>query len=52
MWDKPRRLVEGDKNSGFVQPSMEGLLNLYARQLLSDKSDLKCGEELIEAARV
>lgn len=41
-----------DKESGFVENSMAGLVEVYACQLQNDKFDLKVPEELMKASRV
>lgn len=43
------RFVGCEPDGGCVKNFMAGLVQVYAFQLLNDKSDLKSGEELTEA---
>lgn len=50
--DKPRKIMGCEKDSNCVERSMTGLLDVYAFQLQNNNSDIKCEEDLMEAAQI
>lgn len=50
LLDRRRKSEGNEKGSNFVESSTVGLVKVWTCQLLEDKSDSSCGEELIKVA--
>lgn len=50
LLDRRRGFVGFEKDTGCVKMFMAGLVEVYAFQVVDNKSDYKCGEGLMETA--